>query len=77
MKDRVKKFYRDHEELVLGVVIGAAAVVIVNHKVRKNIEGYEIERMQRTIYDNGDMDVRAILKNGNITRSFHWTNPER
>jgi hypothetical protein len=71
VKERLKKFYEDHEPLVLGVVIGAASFGATLLVINKIIDGKDIRTVQRMMYDDGAMDVRVILKNGSM-QHFGW-----
>lgn len=61
--EKVKKFYRDHEEAILvltGATVGALAVSYASTKATLN--GLSIDHVEV----NKDRDVRIMFKNGDI-----------
>ncbi len=76
MKNRIKKFYNEHEDAVLHYIsvalVGGACLVVIN----KIIDGKDIARVARWMYDDGTMDVRVTTKNGNQT-FYHWDTIEK
>ncbi len=72
MKNRIKKFYKDHEHVVLPITVGVATFVAFAYSINHIVEGKDVERMQRRIRDDGRMEVRAVLRNGQKTQTFTW-----
>lgn len=74
MKTRVKKFYQDHNHIIIPVTVAAASFAAVAFKINQIVEGQDIVRCARRVHADGAMEVRVDLKNG-TTRLFHW-NPQ-
>lgn len=66
--DRVKKFYRDHEEVILvltGCTIGAAVASYASTKA--TLDGLSLTEVG---YDEKNQMIQITYKNGNTDRYF-------
>ena len=70
MKNRIKKFYKEHENAV-HVVTVFATFALTAAVIYKVAERGEIEDVAKYVQDDGSVLVRVVQKNG-TTKFFTW-----
>jgi hypothetical protein len=72
MKDRLKKFYHDHEDTVHSYALAAAGIAVYTVGLVKFVAArHEIADVARKDCDESELHVRVVKKNGK-TSYWHW-----
>lgn len=67
MKDRLKKFYKEYEDVVNGAALfalGCTMVAIGVHGLNKQLNGMTIDEVRARNLPDNEIGVTVFLKNG-------------
>lgn len=69
--DRIKKFYKDHEEVILFAIGASMASAVLTTLAIRAMEGKTVADVLARVDEDGNHRVLVTLKNGEIQP---WTN---